>query len=66
MSKGGIMYTYNILENDHKIGVAKGRENAFKYIQKTAEYNGLRGYWHDDNYIINGQVTYRIERAENE
>ncbi len=61
------MYTYNIVENDHVIGVAKGRENAFKYIQKQIAYEGIvGGFWRGDRYIVDGKPVYTIERASDE
>ncbi len=61
------MYTYNIIENGYKIGVAKGRENAFKYVQKQLGYEGLTGgFWWGDRYIVDGKPVYTIERASDE
>lgn len=58
------MFTYDILYYGNKIGIAKGKSNAFKYIQKQIAWDGLFGYWKGEQYIVDGNVVYTMEKSD--
>lgn len=60
------MYTYLIKQNDYTIGQSRGKNNAFKFIQKEVNRQGLFGYWQGDRYIVDGKPYFKIERGGNE
>lgn len=57
------MYQYDIKENGHVVGSARGQSNAFKFIQKEIDRCGLLGYWQGLSYIVEGKPLFTIERT---
>lgn len=56
------MYSYNILKDGFKIGVAKGKHKAFEFVQAILKRDNMLGIW--DGIRCETDVNvYSIERA---
>lgn len=57
------MYAYHIKKHGYTIGQANGQSNAFKFVQKEIDREGLQGYWKGQTYMIDSKPFFSFERV---